>query len=133
MSKCSIEGCNNIRTGRGNGLRRTVCDKHHRLKYPRNEVSIQGRRERQPPKSRLRNYGLTSQEYNRMLSEQRACCSICGEKAGLAVDHCHKSGIVRGLLCNKCNWGLGMFNDDIDLLASVVSYLLNNSDAKEIA
>ncbi len=133
MDKCSIEGCNNIRTSRGNGLKRIVCNKHHRLKYPRNEASVQRRKERQPAKSRLRNYGLVPQEYKEMLSQQRACCNICGEKVALTVDHSHKSGIVRGLLCNKCNWGLGMFDDNIDLLASAVSYLLNNSDVKEIA
>lgn len=55
-------------------------------------------------------------------------CMICGEppapgKRGLAVDHCHASGHVRGVVCQPCNVGLGGFRDRIDLLHAAIGYL----------
>jgi len=46
----------------------------------------------------------------------------------MAIDHCHKSGEVRGSLCTKCNSGIGMFNDSIELLMSACEYLIEKSD-----
>jgi hypothetical protein len=60
-------------------------------------------------KSLVRNYGLTEAEYRIMLEKQHGGCAICGSNrtrrghAHLDVDHCHETGIVRGLLCNRCN------------------------------
>ena len=69
-------------------------------------------------------YGITLHEYNKMYEEQKGKCSICGEFLEvLYVDHDHKSGIVRGLLCNKCNTGIGFFKDTISLLESAIHYL----------
>jgi len=51
-------------------------------------------------------------------------CEICGRKDGLfRIDHDHKTGLVRGLLCHKCNIGLGCFDDNLELLKSAISYL----------
>ena len=60
----------------------------------------------------IRDYGITSDDYNRMLAEQGGGCKLCGwaPQRGhrrLAVDHCHKTGRVRGLLCAVCNGGIG--------------------------
>jgi hypothetical protein len=71
---------------------------------------------------------MTVEKYNTMLSSQNNCCCICGRhmsefKYNLAVDHDHSTGRARGLLCNNCNNGLGRFQDDIDILASAISYL----------
>jgi hypothetical protein len=44
----------------------------------------------------------------------------------LAIDHCHKTGKIRGLLCKNCNQGLGQFKDNIDLLLSAAKYLYEN-------
>lgn len=76
------------------------------------------------------NYGITNEVYERMLKEQGGKCAICGSEETknsytqhFAVDHCHTSGKVRGLLCDYCNTGLGRFNDDTDTLEKAVEYL----------
>ena len=60
-----------------------------------------------------------------MLEHQNECCLICNknDEKALCVDHCHKTGKVRGLLCNKCNKALGLFNDNIELIKVAASYL----------
>lgn len=74
-------------------------------------------------------YGITLQEYDDMLYEQGSGCAICGTKNDvvegrrLAIDHCHDSGKVRGILCAKCNKGLGLFCDSVENLESAIKYL----------
>lgn len=73
-------------------------------------------------------YGITPEEYNEILRSQGNKCAICGmtpEENGknLSVDHDHKTGKVRGLLCHKCNTGLGALGDYLDILWSTVTYL----------
>lgn len=67
-----------------------------------------------------------------MHEEQNGLCAICGnpEKAFmktkvmyLAIDHNHKTGEIRGLLCTNCNNGLGRFKDNIDLLNKAIAYI----------
>ena len=58
----------------------------------------------------LRSYGITQEMYEEMLSKQSGKCALCGGppgKRGLFVDHNHKTGRVRGLLCDGCNWAIG--------------------------
>jgi hypothetical protein len=55
-------------------------------------------------------------------------CVICGSEESLVVDHCHKKNIIRGMLCNNCNMGLGHFKDDPELLEFARIYLINYSD-----
>ena len=61
-----------------------------------------------------------------MFEKQGGCCAICGgvnvNGRRLAVDHEHETGKVRGLLCDKCNLAIGLF-DDINNLASAIKYL----------
>lgn len=72
-------------------------------------------------------YGLTLEQWLAILKSQGGVCAICKEECktrkGLCVDHDHDSGRVRGLLCMKCNAGLGMFRDNLDMLRSAVTYL----------
>ena len=83
-------------------------------------------------------YGITIADYNLMLNRQGGTCAICNEKnftrekgthnnkavpMSLAVDHNHKTGQVRGLLCNGCNTSLGKFKDDPVLLEKAIQYL----------
>jgi len=84
--------------------------------------------------SNLKNYGLTVNDYNRILVAQGGGCAICGCPPGqmlsprgfprpLSVDHDHQTGEVRGLLCHKCNVGIGAFGDNLELLEAAASYL----------
>ncbi len=71
-------------------------------------------------------YGITVDDYNRMLKQQKGVCFICRRAPGtrrLAVDHDHKTGAVRGLLCSRCNRGLQWFSDDPKKLSRAVVYL----------
>ena len=79
-------------------------------------------------------YGITLEEYNKMLVLQNYQCAICkifeseikhGRNTYFAVDHCHTTGKVRGLLCYKCNCILGFINDDKEHLKNAIKYLEN--------
>jgi len=74
----------------------------------------------------LRKFGISKEEYVEILGTQNEVCAICGgDNNGrpLYVDHDHNTGEVRGLLCGKCNSGLGLFNDSIELLNKASAYL----------
>jgi len=75
----------------------------------------------------LRNkFGLTVAQFEAMKKAQNGLCKICGlEMTPPHVDHCHKSGIVRGLLCGRCNHGLGSFRDSPVNLIRASGYLLS--------
>jgi hypothetical protein len=73
-------------------------------------------------------YGIDHQTYNKMFAEQNGCCRICLEHQTnlarkLAVDHCHTTGQIRGLLCTKCNQALGLLNDDSTNVQRMMEYL----------
>ena len=81
-----------------------------------------------------RDYGITYEQYISMIKRQGGACSICGEQETvvtkgtlrkLSVDHDHVTGKIRGLLCTGCNQALGLFQDNIDILISAISYLKN--------
>lgn len=73
----------------------------------------------------LKRFGLTVEAYQKMCAAQDDACAICGDTGKtLCVDHCHATGKVRGLLCGKCNTGLGQFNDNCKLLAFAIEYLM---------
>jgi hypothetical protein len=70
-------------------------------------------------------YGLPKDEFRRLTEAQAGLCAICGgpDPKGLCVDHDHQTGAVRGLLCHRCNFGLGNFDDDPSLLRAAAAYL----------
>ena len=71
-------------------------------------------------------YGITEEEWAERYRAQDGRCAICferGEAETLAVDHCHETNTVRGLLCRGCNTGLGSFNDNIAYLQRAIAYL----------
>jgi len=76
----------------------------------------------------ISNYSITLEMYNKMLISQDNKCLICNKDSELlpkmlAVDHDHKTGKIRGLLCIQCNTGIGSFQDDSNLLKKAISYL----------
>jgi hypothetical protein len=81
-----------------------------------------------------RRYGITREQYEEMWTRQGGRCAICNRLGSevhargkavlrLAVDHDHETGVVRGLLCNGCNLGLGGFDDDPEALERAAAYL----------
>ena len=70
-------------------------------------------------------YGVTPEQYKKMLDNQGHKCYICkeGNKRSLVVDHCHLTSKVRGLLCDRCNLGLGKFRDSPMLVERALKYL----------
>jgi hypothetical protein len=78
---------------------------------------------------RYKKLGVCNVLYAEMLVEQRGCCAICSSKLNtsrytkLAVDHCHKTGRVRSLLCTNCNTALGLMKDSPERLRAAAAYL----------
>ena len=73
-------------------------------------------------------YGISIEEYDSMYIKQGGRCAICGKhqsevKHRLCVDHSHKTNNIRGLLCKRCNTGLGMFSDKQNILTNAIRYL----------
>ena len=71
-------------------------------------------------------YGITIKEYNTLLDAQDGVCAICfgvEKNKKLSVDHNHDTGEVRGLLCHKCNSGIGLLGDKVDALQRAIDYL----------
>lgn len=81
-------------------------------------------------------YGMTPDEFARMLATQGKCCKICkavepGGRVGVwHVDHDHLTGKVRGILCHSCNVGLGHFRDSVELLSKAIDYLSRGHDTR---
>lgn len=105
------------------------CDnlarKKYRLNNPESSLASQRRR------NYKHKYGITVHEYDKILERQKGCCAICKATTSsgphgsqrLAIDHCHDTGKVRGLLCNNCNRAVGLFKDDLTVLHSAIQYL----------
>lgn len=102
------------------------------------KVAAKSYKKRNPEKGKnghlKRNYKIDLDQYNQMLLDQNLVCGIClkeeaavdnklGKVKDLAVDHCHITGKVRGLLCFRCNTSLGKFEDSIEILQRAIDYL----------
>ena len=97
-----------------------LCRKHYDAKYHSDNPTYH------TGKHLMRKYGITIEQYDRMSMDQNNVCRICSQPQTdykLAVDHDHKTGEIRGLLCQNCNTGLGKFQDNIQLLQNAIDYL----------
>jgi protein-arginine kinase activator protein McsA len=74
-------------------------------------------------------YNISIDDYEKMLENQLGLCKICHQSnQKLLIDHDHKTGKIRGLLCNGCNRGLGYFNENILALKEAIIYLVQSND-----
>lgn len=115
----------------GYGYRCKSCDKNARHKY--REANKERYAEVNRRKSLKWKYGITLEDYNKILESQNGCCAICKRKENgvpgkrrdwnWSVDHCHTTGKVRGLLCSSCNRGLGLLGDNVESIQKALDYL----------
>jgi len=121
-----------MRRGEGNPMYGTISP-NRGPDYTPDEAEAQRRRVRKY------RFGITNGEYDDMVLAQDNTCACCrnpetktfkrdGRIAHLAVDHDHKTGRVRELLCNRCNVVLGFVDDDISLLQAMIDYLIKWRD-----
>lgn len=100
--------------------------KQYKEKY--HSIAIE-ERQRKNFLENLRRFKISEEEYNILISKQCGVCAICGKEntcgRRLAIDHCHTTGKIRGLLCSKCNSALGVFNDSREMLSKAIDYLNN--------
>lgn len=89
---------------------------------------------RRADRFRLKMYQLSIAEHDRLLVEQDGKCAICREtdNRALSVDHEHRTNRVRGLLCRRCNMGLGCFGDDPAVVATAMQYLQMSTQAPTV-
>ena len=117
--------------------RKSHCQRGHEMTEENVETTRAGRRscmvcnqarkklwaERNRLKARMRKYGASVELYDDILTFQNGKCAICVEDLPLVVDHDHKTGCIRGLLCDDCNWFLGQIESHMDKLVTAVTYL----------
>lgn len=113
--------------------RRTECRTCMRQRYLDNP---EGYARRNRAGHLRRKYGLSPSEYEDLVAKQEGLCAICGEGESaigrngqplpLAIDHCHDTGEIRGLLCFNCNTGLGRLGDNVQALERAIEYLKRN-------
>lgn len=100
--------------------------------YQRNKDIIREKRKGRHRKTwTMQKYGLPEEKYQEMYAAVDGRCQICNNHhKTLCVDHDHATGKIRGLLCTRCNFGLGNLKDDVSLLNKAIIYLQNaSSDA----
>lgn len=86
-------------------------------------------------KSSVKKFGLTVEQYKFIYDSQKGKCAICGDKEGkknFSIDHDHKTGKVRGLLCNNCNSGIGYLRDNVKIIFKAAEYIKKHSQENPI-
>ena len=105
-------------------------EKHHEKCLKRSKEWYHTNKDRYRNGAMLRKYGISLEEYNALREQQNYECALCKKHEdenyqGLVIDHSHVTGKVRKLLCTSCNVGLGMFQDNPELLEKAAEYLRN--------
>ena len=112
--------------------KRYAEDAKHREKMRLESRQWQAANPEKRKAQRLKTHGIGLSDYQDMLAIQNGACAICGHsdtsnpKLFPVVDHCHETGIIRGLLCMNCNQGLGKFKDSPELLMTAAAYLVKH-------
>ena len=79
---------------------------------------------------------LPDEQYREAFKRQEGKCAICGRPPGvnhrLATDHCHKTGIFRGLICERCNWSIGLMGDNSERFVAAAQYLKNGGTCSDM-
>ena len=109
----------------------TRYSKHKKQRLLKNQVYRQTNKQKFSEfdrKKLLKKYGMSIADYDIMLEKQNNRCAGCytldtGRYRHFHIDHCHKTNLVRGLLCPKCNMALGLLMDNIDILKNLIIYL----------
>jgi hypothetical protein len=139
--------CTSKKSKRGHEARCKACwNARDKAWRQNNAVSAKGYRERYKKNNRDRiaaltrksalkqRYGITPDQYDAMMLNQGGCCAICktasGTRRKLCVDHCHQTGKVRALLCDKCNSGIGAFKDDPALMIRAAEFVMAYMEAR---
>ena len=98
-------------------------------KFTRTKPPLEIRRQRSRHQL-IKSYGITNEDFNLLLKKQNYKCAICKTstwgRISPSIDHCHSTGKVRGLLCNRCNRVLGFLEDSVELLNNMKKYLQTN-------
>jgi len=101
------------------------CRQYRKRRYETHGDVLRKRSRESTRRINLRDlYGITEEEYRQLYSSRDGGCWACGVKLPtLCVDHNHSTGEVRGLLCSRCNSGIGFLGDSIDGLEKAIAYL----------
>lgn len=118
-----------------NQKQREYCLKNKEKRYAYDKKYREANREKTKlnvQKHFLKRFNLTIEDFNTMMIKQNNKCKICNihrdqVTKNFNVDHCHKTGKVRGLLCLNCNTGLGQFKDNIELMIKAIQYLTDKA------
>ena len=129
-------------------LKRGAMGRHPACKACRNAQSksryiakreeiIKSRREwrKRTGAHRRLSYGVSPEQFENMVLAQNGCCAICADFPSdgvLHLDHCHRTGEIRGLLCRNCNLALGNMKDDISRLSKAIEYLKGNNQLRRV-
>ncbi|WP_189050355.1 endonuclease VII domain-containing protein [Micromonospora sonchi] len=114
----ALEGFPRNRSGRGGYGR--YCKPCHNVKGKESKLRLHGGFREYHLRRR---YGIGQTEVDELLAEQGGVCAVCGVPDPEHVDHDHRTGWVRGILCFNCNGGLGQFRDSPTRLARAITYL----------
>ncbi len=98
-----------------------VCSKQDWIKWRTNNLEYSRKADR--ISHYIRNYGLSIEDAKTLVENRTGMCKICSNVAPLVVDHCHTTGLVRGLICSPCNSVLGYSKDNINTLKESIKYL----------
>ena len=100
-----------------------IRDSAYRKKYRADPTKVERIRELGRKSNRRQKYGLTEEAYEALLEAHDYQCAICFGTEVLCVDHDHETGKVRGILCSRCNSGIGMLRDSLLLVQKASEYL----------